>query len=130
MKQSQYTRGDAAKPRSQRFQWNTVLMILSGFFLVILCLFVVNQQSEYVNLGYEVTLIREENRLLRERQLQLRAERERLASPERVYRESIEQGLMPIPAGQRFRVRIIDKPEEQLTEEESLVAMRTETSVP
>lgn len=130
MKQSQYVRGNVDKPRTKRFQWHTIGMVLTGLSLVLVSLFVVNKQSQYVDLGYEVTVIREENRLLRERQLQLRAEMERLASPGRIYRESVEQGLMPIPANQRYLVRVLEKPDMHQSEDETLVAMRTETSVP
>lgn len=130
MKQTVYVRGTAGKPRSKRFQWHTVGMVLTGLLLVLTSLVVVNKQSQYVNLGYEVTSVREENRLLRERQLQLRAEMERLAAPERIYRESIEQGLTPIPASQRFMVRIIEKPEGRSDGSETLVAMRDEMTVP
>lgn len=129
MKQSPFVRGNVDKPRTKRFHWNTIAMVFTGFGLVILSLFVVNKKSQYVNLGYEVTTIREENRVLRERQLQLRAEKERLASPDRIYRESVEQGLAPIPAGQRYMVRVLEK-EPSRVDEQTLMAMRTETSVP
>lgn len=128
-----FHRGTPLTSRVKRRRIHQYLPIVGVVLLVAVLILTASQNLNFVNLGYEITEIRDTNQALIIEQDKLRAELARLKRPDRVMREILAMGLKRVPPSMRYTIEVeTRKPEprpEPVTEAEServLVAL-TET---
>lgn len=122
-----FHRGTPLASRVKRRRWHQYFPILGVIGLVAILIGTASRYHTFVNLGYEITEIRDTNQALKVEQDELRAELARLQRPDRVMREILAMGLQYMPPHRRFTVSVEQKPAESIEQptakgEEVLVA--------
>lgn len=125
MDTQKFYRGKQVQPRARRKFWYKFMPILGVVALVAAMIWIASKYHGFVNLGYEITEMRDTNQVLKVEQDKLLAELERLRRPDRVMREMLSMGLQRVPTNRRFAVHVdqpASQPEAPGREGETLVA--------
>ena len=97
------------RKKGHEYLWLGVMTAL----LVVPMLVIAGKQRNLVQMGYEVSSLRQDNTHLMEDQIRLRAELARLRAPDRIVAASMKLGLRPVPVENRFLVSVGIPPREE-----------------
>lgn len=121
---SQFFRGK--KVRKTRNRGRDFLYLAAGAVLLVTPMLVIAaKQSSLVNVGYQITELREENVRLTEEHMRLRAELTSLTRPDIIWQQALDMGLRPMEKGRHLEVRVLERVEDP-NEGETLLATARE----
>jgi len=130
MNTQKFYRGKRVQPQMKRKPWHQFLPILGVVALVATMIWIASKYHSFVNLGYEITDLRDTNQTLKVEQDKLLAELERLQRPDRVMGEMLAMGLQRVPTNRRYAI-YVEPPadrDQPAREGETLVAFSEMTS--
>lgn len=102
----QYARPEVISPRRRRGM-DFLYVVIGVLALVVPMIWVSSQQSSFVDTGYRINELRQENALLREQQMRLKTELEHLSRPARIFDQALAMGLRPVNVDRRMSVNLI-----------------------
>ncbi len=85
-------------------------LLLGAALLVLPMLLITSKRSELIDTGYNISKLRDQNAQLREDQMKLRAQLNRLTRPNRIFEKALAMGLRPVSAERRVEVIISNAP--------------------
>jgi len=104
---SQFFRGKHVK--KTRKKGRDFLYLATGAVLLVLPMLVIAaKRSALVNVGYQITELRQENVKLNEEQVRLRAELTTLTRPDRIWQQALDMGLRPMEEGRHLEVQVLE----------------------
>ncbi len=100
-----FARSAQPAPRRRKKGLEFFYLLAAAAALVAPMLLIASKRSSLVDVGYQITRLREENVKLREEQARLRGLLAESRAPAKILDSALKQGLEPVPATNRFLVQ-------------------------